>query len=68
MRDITLHFRVDGSPRCAVCGADLERPVSNWWLSNSWTRDRRYYTASETNWPGGYSTPCGVLPERAPAD
>lgn len=63
MSDITLHFRVDGSSRCAVCGADIDRPVSRWWLSNTWTRDRRHYDYSATNFPGEFSRPCGRLPE-----
>jgi len=59
--NITLHFRVDGSPLCAVCGANIDRPLSRWWLSNTWTRHRDHYQAGETNMPGEYSRPCGSL-------
>ena len=61
MSYITLHFRVDGSPLCAVCGANIDRPISRWWLSNTWTRHRGHYTKGETNMPGEYSRPCGSL-------
>jgi len=61
MREITLHLKVDGSRLCAVCGADLSRPVSNWWLSNSWTVDRRYYCDEETAMPGVFARTCGTL-------
>jgi hypothetical protein len=61
MSDITLHFRVDGSPLCAVCSANIDRPASRWWLENTWTRHRSHYEASETSKPGEYSRPCGSL-------
>ena len=48
MSDITLHFRVDGQRTCAVCGTDIDRPASRWWLANTWTRHRDHYQASET--------------------
>ena len=61
MSNITLHFRVDGSPLCAVCGANIDRPAGRWWLSNTWTRHRSHYSAGATNMPGEYSRPCGSL-------
>jgi hypothetical protein len=62
MSEITLHFRVDGQRACAVCGADLQRRASRWWLTNTWTRDARYYREQETNLPGESSRPCGSPP------
>ena len=61
MREITLHFRVGDEPLCQVCGANLHRRISDWWLHNTWTRDRTHYRASETNLPGESSRPCGAL-------
>ena len=61
MSEITLHFRGDGSSMCAVCGANLDRPASRWWLANTWTRHREHYNHGATNFPGEYSRPCGAL-------
>ena len=64
MSEAILHFRIDGQRACAVCGADIDRPASRWWLSNTWTRDRRHYREQETNMPGERVRPCGVLSEQ----
>lgn len=60
MSEVTLHLKMPG-PACAVCGVDLNRPVSRWWLVNCWTADPRHYKAQETNLPGESVRPCGVL-------
>lgn len=57
---ITLHYRPDMCDRCAVCGADLTRRASRWWLSNTWTADRNDFKAQEGGIPGSYMEPCGV--------
>ena len=61
MSEVILHLRVDGKSACAVCGANLDRPVSRWWLANAWTKDRRHYREQETNLPGERVRPCGAL-------
>ena len=60
MSEATLHLKMPG-PACAVCGVNLNRPVSRWWLVNCWTADPRHYKAQETNLPGESVRPCGVL-------
>lgn len=46
MAEVTLHFRVDRLHKtCSVCGADLNRRVSRWWLTNCWTDNPREYRA-----------------------
>lgn len=61
MGQSTLHLKVDGKANCAVCGADLTRPVSHWWLSNCWTADKRHYREQESCLPGELVKPCGDL-------
>lgn len=60
MSDATVHLKASG-PLCAVCGVNLERPTSRWWLLNCWTSDPRQYRAQETNLPGQSVRPCGVF-------
>ena len=63
MSEATLHLKMPG-PACAVCGVDLNRPASRWWLANCWTADPLHYRAQETNLPGESVRPCGVLPRQ----
>lgn len=63
MGEATLHLKMPG-PACAVCGANLNRPASRWWLANCWTADPLHYRAQETNLPGESVRPCGVLPQQ----
>ena len=62
MAAVTLHFRADRLHKtCGVCGADLNRRVSRWWLSNCWTDDPRHYRAQQSCHPAETVRPCGVL-------
>ena len=57
MSQVILHLKEDGKANCVVCGADLTRSVSHWWLSNCWTADRRHYREQEACRPGAYVRP-----------
>lgn len=60
--EVTLHYRADRLHKtCAVCGADLNRRVSRWWLTNCWTEDPSHYHAQQTSHPTETVRPCGVL-------
>ena len=62
MAAVTLHFRADRLHKtCGVCGADLNRRVSRWWLTNCWTDDPRHYRAQQSCHPAETVRPCGVL-------
>ena len=60
MSEVTLHLKAPG-PACAVCGVDLNRRVSRWWLSNCWTADPKHYRAQQSSHPAETVRPCGVL-------
>lgn len=67
MTDVTLHLKAEGQRACVVCGADLGRRVSRWWLSNCWTADPKHYRAQQTSHPAEMARPCGVLnPSKTP--
>lgn len=65
MTDVTLHLKVEGQRACLVCGADLGRRVSRWWLVNCWTSDQKDYRAQQSSHPAETVRPCGVLPRWA---
>ena len=56
----TLHLKIMPGTACAVCGADLNQPISPWWLSNCWTADKRHYKAQESNLPVDSVQPCSA--------
>jgi hypothetical protein len=58
--EVTLHLKAPG-PACGVCGADLNRRVSRWWLTNCWTADPKEYRAQQSCHPAETVQPCGVL-------
>jgi hypothetical protein len=58
--EVTLHLKAPG-PACAVCGVDLNRRVSRWWLANCWTADPKHYRAQQSCHPAETVRPCGVL-------
>ena len=63
MSTVTLHLRQpEDAPACAVCGTNLHRGHSAWWLRNTWTSERSDYHAGESNFPGEWLQPCGVVP------
>lgn len=64
MSEVTLHLKVEGQRACQVCGAELGRSVSRWWLVNCWTADKNHYRTSQTRHPGETVRPCGVLVKR----
>jgi hypothetical protein len=67
MAEVTLHFRADRLHKtCSVCGANLNRRVSRWWLTNCWTDDPRDYRAQQTCHPAETVRPCGVLDRSEP--
>ena len=66
MSEVTLHLKEEGRRACVVCGADLERRVSRWWLANCWTSDPKHYHAQQTCHPSEVAHPCGVI-DRAKA-
>ncbi len=60
--EVTLHYRADRLHKtCFVCGADLSRRVSRWWLTNCWTDDPSHYRAQQTSHPAETVRPCGAL-------
>ena len=61
MTEVKLHLKAEGQRACVVCGADLGRRVSRWWLVNCWTADPRHYRAQQTCHPAETVRPCGVL-------
>ena len=61
MTEVTLHLKAEGQRACVVCGADLGRRVSRWWLASCWTADPKHYLASQTCHPAETVRPCGVL-------
>ena len=60
MTEVTLHLKAEGQRACVMCGADLGRRVSRWWLANCWTADPKHYLASQTCHPSDTVRPCGV--------
>jgi hypothetical protein len=59
--DVTLHLKDEATGLCAVCGANLRRRVSRWWLANCWTADPKHYRAQQSCHPAETVRPCGVL-------
>lgn len=69
MSVVTLHYRSPRTaPACAVCGANLSRPASRWWLANTWTDAREHFTEGSTHTPGETARPCGRLPDATAGD
>ena len=60
MAEVTLHLKAEGQRACLVCGADLGRRVSRWWLTNCWTADPNHYKAQQTCHPAEMARPCGL--------
>jgi hypothetical protein len=65
MSESTLHFKAAGQRECVVCGTDLGRRVSRWWLVNCWTSDPTHYRAQQSCHPAETVKPCGVLPKQS---
>ena len=61
MSESTLHLKDEATGLCVVCGANLRRPASRWWLANCWTADPKHYRASQTCHPAETVRPCGML-------
>ncbi len=61
MTEVTLHLKAEGQRACVVCGADLGRRASRWWLANCWTADPKQYRAQQSSHPAETVRPCGVL-------
>lgn len=61
MVEVTLHLKDEATAQCRVCGADLSRRVSRWWLANCWTADPKHYRAQQSCHPAETVRPCGVL-------
>lgn len=61
MVEVTLHLKDEATALCRVCGADLNRRVSRWWLGNCWTADPKHYCAQQSCHPAETVRPRGVL-------
>ena len=59
--EVTLHLKNEATAQCRVCGANLNRRVSRWWLANCWTADPKHYRAQQSCHPAEIVRPCGVL-------